>query len=85
MQDDDKYNDMPLQSFQDDLNTDDNTPDPLMAELTDDPTEALDVPPERLAEELGKLHDDEDEADDDDIDIHDDEREYLEDLDDPAN
>ena len=30
MQDDDKYNDMPLQSFQDDLNTDDNTQEATM-------------------------------------------------------
>ena len=85
MQDDDKYDDMPLQSFQDDLNTDDNTPDPLMAEMTDDPTKELGVPPESLADELSKLHDDEDQVDDNDVDVHDDEREYLEDQDDPAD
>lgn len=80
MQDDD--DDIQLQSFQDDLATDDNAVDPLMAEMTDDPTESLGIPPEKFAEELEKLYDDEGEPDDNDVDVHDDQREYLEDLDD---
>lgn len=80
MQDD--YDDIQLQSYQDDLTTDDSATDPLMDEMTDDPTEELGIPPEKFAEELNKLYDDEDEPDDKDIDVHDDEREYLEDLDD---
>lgn len=70
------------QSYQDDLATDDNAIDPLMAEESEDATEELGVPADRFAEELNKELDDEDEPDDDDIDIHDDERENVEDQDD---
>ena len=78
MQDDEDFK---LQSYQDDLATDD-TPDPIMQEEGEDPSEELGVPPEELRAELDKEFDDQDEIDDDDIDIHDDERENIEDLDD---
>lgn len=70
------------QSYQDDLATDDNSTDPLMEELSEDPADELGVPPEELRAELEKEFDDEDEPFDDNIDIHDDERENIEDLDD---
>jgi len=70
------------QTYQDDLNADDSTTDPLMDETGDDPTEDFGVPPHEFREELDKEYDEEDEPDDDDIDIHDDEREFIEDLDD---
>lgn len=79
MQDED---DIELQSYQDDLTTDDNATDPLMEETGDDPSKELGVPPDELGNELDKEFDDEDEPDDDDIDVHDDEREYIEDQDD---
>ena len=66
------------QSYQDDLSTDDSATDPIMSEENDDPTEELGILPEELEAELLKELDDEDELDDDDIDIHDDQRESVE-------
>lgn len=79
MPDDDDYQ---PQTYQDDLTTDDNAVDPVMQEEGEDPTKELDVPPEELRKELDKEFDDEDELDDDDIDVHDDERENVEDQND---
>lgn len=70
------------QSYQDDLTTDDNATDPIMQEEGEDPTKELGVPADELANELDKEFDDEDELDDNDSDVHDDEREYVEDQDD---
>jgi hypothetical protein len=81
MQDDDNIQ---LQSYQDDLNTDDNAVDPLMAEETDDPTEALGIPPLEFKEELDKLEVDtvsEDELDLVDADLRDDQEAFIEDED----
>jgi hypothetical protein len=81
MQDDD---DIQLQSYQDDLNTDDNAVDPLMAEETDDPTVELGVPPDELKEELDKLEVDTLSEDDIDLelaDLRDDEEAFIEDED----
>jgi hypothetical protein len=78
MQDDDYQ----VQSYQDDL-SDDNTPDPFMEEVGEDPTKILGVPPKELETELDKEPDDEDEDfDSDDVDIQDDQRGLIEDLDD---
>lgn len=46
--------DIQLQSYQDDLTTDDNATDPVMEEEGDDPTEELGVPPEEFKDELDK-------------------------------
>ena len=74
------------QSYQDDLTTDDDATDPIMQEIGEDPSEELGVPPVKLREELDKEFDDQDEPDDTDIDVHDDERESIEDADaDPGN
>jgi len=72
------------QSYQDDLNTDDNAADPLMREETDDPTEDFGVPAGEFGDELDKEEDDDPEADElgNDQDIHDDESSRIEDLDD---
>ncbi len=40
-----RNDDIQLHQYQDDLNTDDNATDPIMDEETDDPTEALQIPP----------------------------------------
>ena len=83
MNDDD---DIQLQSYQDDLTTDDSATDPLMDEVGDDPSRELGVPASELKDELDKEPDDDDNIDsnDDDIDVHDDERNYIEDFaDDP--
>jgi hypothetical protein len=45
--------DIQLQSYQDDLANDD-TSDPLMAEMGEDPAAELGIPPEELKEELDK-------------------------------
>ena len=76
--------DFQLKSFQDDLATDDNATDPLMDELGDDPTEVLGIPVEEFKAELDKevIDDDNDGLPRSNYDIHDDEREYFEDLDD---
>ena len=80
MNNDDDYQ---LQSYQDDLTTDDNYTDPLMDEMGDDPTEELGVPADKFKDELDTTLTDDDGfgAEDDDVDIHDDEREFIEDLD----
>jgi hypothetical protein len=72
------------QSYQDDLNTDDDVADPFMTEEGDDPTETFGVPPSELAAELDKEEDDDPEADElgDDQDIRDDQSAFIEDLDD---
>ncbi len=70
------------QGYQDDLSTDDNAVDPIINEETDDPTEELGVPPSEFAKELEKELDDEDQLNDNDVDVHDDQREYVEDNDD---
>ncbi len=78
--------DFKLQSYQDDLTTDDDATDPVMEEEGEDPSEELGVPPEELRKELDKEFDDEDEINDDNVDVHDDERESVEDADeDPDN
>lgn len=68
-------NDIQLKSYQDDL-ADDNTPDPFMEETGEDPSEELGVPANELKDELDKKAS----GTDDEI-IDDDEREYIEDLD----
>ena len=80
MNNDDDYK---LQGYQDDLTIDDNSTDPLMDEMGDDPTEELGVPADKFKDELDKTlaDDSEFDAEDDDIDMHDDEREFIEDLD----
>lgn len=67
--------DIQLKSYQDDL-ADDNTPDPFMDEAGEDPSEELGVPANELKDELDK----EASGADDEI-IDDDQREYVEDLD----
>lgn len=67
--------DLQLKSYQDDLTTDD-TPDPFMNEEGEDPSEELGVPANELKDELDKKAS----GIDDEI-IDDDEREYIEDLD----
>lgn len=71
--------DFELQTYQDDLDVDDDAVDPFMAEKSDDPTAILGIPPYEFGKELEKGFGDEDEIDDDDIDIHDDQREAVED------
>jgi hypothetical protein len=68
--------DIQLQSYQDDLTTDDNATDPLMEEENDDPTKDLGIPADEFGAELDK----EDSGSDDEI-TDDDEREYIEDMD----
>lgn len=70
------------QNYQDDLDNDDDAVDPFMTEEGDDPTKELGIPADKFAQELDKEYDDEDEPRDDNVDVHDDEREYIEDLDD---
>lgn len=84
MNDDDDYQ---LQSYQDDLTTDDNVSDPLMDEENDNPAEVFDIPRSEFKDELDKEEIDELDDDEypDDIDIRDDEREYIEDLDEDSN
>jgi len=61
--------DLQLQGYQDDLDTNGSLTDPITHELTDDPTEELGIPPEELANELDKIafensHDEDDGEDD---------------------
>lgn len=79
--------DYQLQSFQDDLAVDDNATDPLMDEIGEDPTKELGIPASEFKAELDKaaIDDDNDGIPRSDFDIHDDEREYFEDLDDDGN
>lgn len=65
-----------LQSFQDDLATDDNATDPLMDEMGEDPTKELGIPASEFKDELDKK----DSGLDDEI-TDDDEREFVEDMD----
>ena len=44
--------DLTLQSYQDDLDTSSSITDPVMQELTDDPTEELGVDPKEFKKEL---------------------------------
>ncbi len=65
--------DFELHSYQDDLDTDDNTTDPLMSEQGDDISRELGVPSDELADELDKQENDEDRSSmiedfDDDLD-----------------
>ena len=75
--------DFQLQSYQDDLTTDDNASDPLMDKTGEDPAKIFGIPSRRFKEELDK-----EEADDfddneypEDVDIRDDQRAYIESLD----
>ncbi len=68
--------DLQLQSYQDDLNTDDNATDPLMEEEGENPAEEIGIPQDEYADELNK----EDFGDHNESDDNDDRREYLEDL-----
>ena len=78
------------QSYQDDLATDDNATDPVMDEEGENPADELGVPEEELGAELDKLNVDGDNEDILDDETADDEREFIEDLDEdegslPAN
>ncbi len=46
-----------IHPFQDDLNTDDNSVDPIMVEENDDPVEILGVPANELRDELNQYVD----------------------------
>ena len=76
--------DIQLQSYQDDMSTDDNASDPIMDESGDDPTETLGIPPSEFKAELDKEITDEDNGGIParDYDILDDQRENIEGLDD---
>lgn len=74
------YESFPLRSYQDDFDTDDNAIDPFMAEATDNPVDFFGVPPQELREELDKRAIDEFSYGDD-LDVEDDQREEVEDLD----
>ncbi len=52
--------DIKLQNYQDDLDTEFDDADPLLDEGIDDPTEELGVPPEEFKDELDKLDEDTD-------------------------
>lgn len=63
------------ETYEDDLNNDNDAVDPFMDEATDDPTEELGIPPEVYKEEMDKIALDDLEHD------HEDTREALEDRD----
>lgn len=67
--------DLTLQNYQDDLDTNSSIKDPIMDEETDDPTEDLGVDPKEFKNELDKYDSDDSDQDDDDR------REQIEDLD----
>lgn len=67
--------DLVLQNYQDDLDTDGKIHDPIIDEETDDPTEELGVNPKEFKDELDKYAFDEDGHGDDDM------REAIEDAD----
>lgn len=67
--------DLTLQNYQDDLDTDGDIRDPIIDEETDDPTEELGVSPSEFKKELDKYDFDEAGHGDDDM------REEIEDLD----
>lgn len=78
MQDDDYK----VQSYQDDLD-DDSRPDPFMDEEAEDPAAELGIPDIEFKTELDKEMDDEDEDfSSDNVDIDDDQRNFIEDLND---
>jgi hypothetical protein len=58
--------DIKLHTYQDDLNTDDTTTDPIIDELNDDPTEALGIDPKEFKNELDKYVDEGNDTDDED-------------------
>lgn len=68
--------DLQLQNYQDDLDTDSTIHDPIMDEETDDPTEELGVDPAEFKKELDKYDFDEAGHGEDDM------REAIEDADD---
>ena len=73
-------NDINLQSYQDDLTTNDDTTDPLMDELGERPADELGIPEEEYEDELDKeVGDEEEDQNSKDVDIQDDRREYVED------
>lgn len=78
-----KDDDYQLQSYQDDLTTDDNVSDPVMDEYGEDPAKELGIPRSAFKEELDKeeIDDLDDDEYPDDIDVRDDERDYIEALD----
>lgn len=77
MNDDD---DIKLQSYQDDLTTDDNATDPVMDEENDNPADELGIPEEEYKDELDKeVGDEEEDQNSKDVDVQDDRREYVED------
>ncbi|MDB5176608.1 MAG: hypothetical protein JWN75_276 [Candidatus Saccharibacteria bacterium] len=81
MPDDD---DIQIQSYQDDLNTDDNAVDPIMDEETDDPVKGFRVPADEFKNELDKLAVDDlnvDAIDPDETDLRDDQLNNIEDED----
>lgn len=63
------------ETYEDDLDNDNDAVDPFMDEATDDPTEELGVPPEEYKEEMDKIALDDLEHD------HEDSRETIEDRD----
>lgn len=72
--------DLDLQTYQDDLTTDDNATDPLMDEDHDNPADELGIPEDEYKDELEKELSDEDEDQNSNrVDIQDDQREYTED------
>lgn len=68
-------NDYDVHMYQDDFNTGFDDTDPLIPELTDDPTEELGVKPKEFKNELDKYDFDENGNGDDDM------REHIEDAD----
>lgn len=68
-------NDLHLQNYQDDLDTDPNKTDPIIPEQTDEPQDWTGVPNKELKEDLDRLAFDETQRGDDDL------REHVEDMD----
>lgn len=62
-------------TYEHDLNDDDNRPDPIIDEETDDPTEGFGIPPDEFKDELDKQATDEGNVDQEDM------RETIEDQD----
>jgi len=67
--------DLPLRNYQDDLDTNNSTTDPVMDESADDPTKVLGVDPKEFKRELDTYDVDDTTTGDDDR------REAIEDLD----
>lgn len=68
--------DIQLQSYQDDLNADDNATDPVMSEEGEDPAKEIGIPRSEFTEGLNE----EDFGDHNETDTNDDWRERVEDL-----